>query len=66
MNSTTATHDSTDDDLIEIAEPTPVEGLELPCPECDTRLVTTTDGESAPDYRVECPECDFTDVYVAG
>ena len=66
MNSKTAPHDSTDDDTIDIAEPTPVGSLELPCPDCDAELEVTTDEAWAPDYEVECPDCGFTDVYVAG
>ncbi|MFC7188102.1 hypothetical protein [Halorubrum yunnanense] len=66
MNSNTASHDSTDDDTIAIAEPTPVDSLDLPCPDCDTQLETTTAEEWAPDYEVSCPDCGFEDVYVAG
>ena len=66
MNSNTASHDSTDDDTIAIAGPTPVDSLELPCPACDTQLETTTDEQRAPDYEVACPDCGFEDTYVAG
>lgn len=57
---------TTDSDAISIAEPTPVENLELPCPDCDTTLKITTKEELAPDYEVDCPTCGFEDLYVAG
>ncbi|MDB9281690.1 hypothetical protein DJ83_05065 [Halorubrum ezzemoulense] len=60
MNSTDA------DDTIDIADPTPVGSLDLPCPDCDTQLEVTADEQRAPDYEVDCPDCGFGDVYVAG